>query len=336
MRGVALSVSEKDSLHYLCLMRAIQDPKKRKLVKKKPVVTSQDPDFPESLLSAAIVDGGDNKPLRDSIAMYDNYLDQMRWLGSQGFTQSQPTVYGGFMNRLGSGQGADPSWENQEDKKFVVDRTGRSSFYSNYSDKPVGDERVYDLDNPEDAAYVSSLRDGDSFYEYDDEGFGRYVQDDMDRYFDPGSNSFISRERPPDVLFRDDMQHAGTAVFKSPLGETYTLGVYAKPDGYDEYKRRQRTMGGIKPVGPRAIKTEYKQPEIVETPPTPMLTGRQAIQIGKVAQDRENARYGQVLDKEYYWDDDLKRWQMRPVDEERLGKPFPKDDRKYRLIKASF
>ena len=53
-------------------MRSIQDPKKRKLIDKKPVVTSQDPDFPVSLLSAAVVDGGDNKPLRDSIAMYDN------------------------------------------------------------------------------------------------------------------------------------------------------------------------------------------------------------------------------------------------------------------------
>lgn len=93
---------------------------------------------------------------------------------------------------------------------------------------------------------------------------------------------------------------------------------------------------GMKPIGPSPIKTDYKQPEIIETPPTPMLTGRQAVQVGRVAQDRENARYGQVLDKEYYWDDDLKRWQMRPVDEERLGRPFPRTDRKYRLIKASF
>ena len=29
MRGVALSVFEKDSLHYLCLMRAITDPTKK-------------------------------------------------------------------------------------------------------------------------------------------------------------------------------------------------------------------------------------------------------------------------------------------------------------------
>ena len=94
----------------------------------------------------------------------------------------------------------------------------------------------------------------------------------------------------------------------------------------------------LESIGPKKIDidTGYEQPEIIETPPTPVLTGRQAVQIGRVAQDRENARYGQVLDKEYYWDDDLKRWQMRPVDEERLGKPFPKDDRKYRLIKASF
>jgi hypothetical protein len=95
-------------------------------------------------------------------------------------------------------------------------------------------------------------------------------------------------------------------------------------------------LRSLDPVGLKTIDTGYSQPEIIETPPTPMLTGRQAVQVGRVAQDRENARYGQVLDKEYYWDDDLKRWQMRPVDEERLGKPFPRNDRKYRLIKASF
>ena len=55
-----------DSLYYLCLMRSIQDPKKKKPAAKKPVVTSQDPDFPVSLLSAAVVAMGGMKPIGPS------------------------------------------------------------------------------------------------------------------------------------------------------------------------------------------------------------------------------------------------------------------------------
>ena len=289
--------------------------------KKKPTIQGV------NVLKAAVVGGEDNKAFNDSVAMYENYLDQMRWLQDQGFTQSAPTTYGGFMGRLGSGQGADSSWERQEDKKFVVDRTGRTGFYSNYSDKPVGDERVYDLDNPEDAAYVASLRDGDSFYEYDDEGFGKYVQDDMDTYFDPESNKFVRRQRPPDMLFREDMQQAGTATFKSPLGETYTLGVYAKPEGYDQYKKAKNRVGKVTPIAAKQLQNTYEKPALKPMTPVKTPKGRATVQVGKLAQDQKNARYGQVLDKEYYWDRELKKWQMRPVDEERKGQP---------MIRASF
>ncbi len=77
----------------------------------------------------------------------------------------------------------------------------------------------------------------------------------MDTYFDPESNKFVGRQRPPDMLFREDMQQAGTATFKSPLGETYTLGVYAKPEGYDQYKRAKDRVGKIPPFDPKKIKT---------------------------------------------------------------------------------
>ena len=61
--------------------------------------------------------------------------------------------------------------------------------------------------------------------------------------------------------------------------------------------------------------------------PVKKQKGRVTVQVGKLAQDQKNARYGQVLDKEYYWDNELKKWQMRPVDEERKGQP---------MIRASF
>lgn len=241
-------------------MRSIQDPKKRRLIQRSPVVTSQDPDFPESLLS----DTNQRKALGDSIAAYDRYMKTLKYLDERGYNEVLDT-------------------ENLE-----VD----DSFGYGYDPQ---NRVMYDLANYEDVDYGNITPSGARFFNHQ-EGFPTLV------------------------------------------------AVFEKPKGYDEYKgikppasyTRPSDLEELKPIGPKVIKTSYEQPDIVETPPTPMLTGRQAVQIGRVAHDRDNARYGQVLDKEYYWDDDLKRWQMRPVDEERLGKPFPKDDRKYRLIKASF
>jgi hypothetical protein len=241
-------------------MRSIQDPKKKKLTQKSPSVTSQDPDFPESLLS----DINQRKSLNDSIAAYDRYMEKVKYLDEKGYDEVLDTENFEVADRFGSGY--DPQ-----------NRT------------------TYELANYKDVVYGGMTPSGVRFFNHE-EGIPRLV------------------------------------------------AVFEKPKGYDEHKgikqpasfTRPADLGELKPIGPRAIKTDYKQPEIIETPPTPMLTGRQAVQVGRVAQDRENARYGQVLDKEYYWDDDLKRWQMRPVDEERLGRPFPRTDRKYRLIKASF
>lgn len=241
-------------------MKSIQDPKKKKLTEKKPVVTSQDPDFPGSLLS----DTNQRKALADSVAAYDRYMKTLKYLDERGFNEMLDTE----------------NLEVTDDFTYGYDPQNRI---------------MYDLANYEDVAY-------------------------------------------------GDITPSGARFFNHQEGFPALVAVFEKPKGYDEYKgikppasyTRPSDLEELKPIGPRAIKTSYEQPEIIETPPTPMLTGRQAVQVGRVAQDRENARYGQVLDKEYYWDDDLKRWQMRSVDEERLGKPFPKDDRKYRLIKASF
>jgi len=207
-------------------MRSIQDPKKKKTKEKKPIVTSQDPDFPESLLS-------DSK---------------VNWLLDNGFYE-RPND--GKNSRTALERGTNNTHMFITPPGFSVEQAGTPTRVSLW-ERQVGPN-----------AFENYF-----LYEFDNEA----QQDD-------------------------------------------TL---------------------LDPIVPKTIDTGYVQPDIIETPPTPMLTGRQAIQIGRVAQDRENARYGQVLDKEYYWDDDLKRWQMRPVDEERLGNPFPKDDRKYRLIKASF
>jgi hypothetical protein len=219
-------------------VRSIQDHKKKKTKEKKPIVTSQDPDFPESLL------GGTERRL-DGLTQR-----KIDWLLDNGFYQ-RPNDGKNSRTQLEAGT------NNQHRFIFLPD----------------------------------SLR-GESHYDL------------------PIRSSLWERSVGPNEF------------------ENYFL--------YEHEEEAQPTYAPLKPIGPEKINTSYEQPEIIETPPTPMLTGRQAVQIGRVAHDRDNARYGQVLDKEYYWDDDLKRWQMRPVDEERLGKPFPKDDRKYRLIKASF
>lgn len=241
-------------------MKSIQDPKKKKLTEKKPVVTSQDPDFPESLLS----DTNQRKALADSVAAYDRYMRTLKYLDERGYNEMLDTE----------------NLEVTDDFTYGYDPQNRI---------------MYDLANYEDVAY-------------------------------------------------GDITPSGARFFNHQEGFPALVAVFEKPKGYDEYKgikppasyTRPSDLEELKPIGPRAIKTSYEQPEIIETPPTPMLTGRQAVQVGRLALDRENSRYGQLLDKEYYWDDDLKRWQMRSVDEERLGRPFPKDDRKYRLIKASF
>lgn len=265
-------------------MRSIQDPKKRKLKEKKPIVTSQDPDFPESLLSNENLDPPHGygkisrdwdliklyESKRDEIEAYDRFLNDLEWLERNGY--------------------------------FVPEVD-----YINTKVVPIN------LDGEHEAATWDQKDD---------------VPDWLKKTRDAGGG-YIKYVRPEWWDTQDE--------------ETgYALVKVTKPDIYDEYKKmtqqgmNNKIMSTLSPIGPKRIDSKYRQPEIIETPPTPMPTGRQAVQIGRVAQDRENARYGQVLDKEYYWDDDLKRWQMRPVDEERLGRPFPKTDRKYRLIKASF
>jgi len=265
-------------------MRSIQDPKKRRLIQKSPVVTSQDPDFPESLLSNDNLDppyGYGNierdsdliklyESKRDEFEAYDRFLNDLEWLERNGY----------FVPEVG-----------YFDTKIVpINLDGEHEAVTNSQSDNFPD-------------WHKKMRDSGGWY-----------------------NTFVRPE-----WWETQDEETGYALIHMP-----------KPELYDEYKKlaqqetKNKIMSTLNPVGPKAIDTSYSQPEIIETPPTPMLTGRQAVQIGRVAQDRENARYGQVLDKEYYWDDDLKRWQMRPVDEERLGKPFPKDDRKYRLIKASF
>jgi len=303
-------------------MRSIQDPKKRRLIQKSPVVTSQDPDFPESLLSDP------NKPVT-----YDSKIKLRR----DGFTQDNDehwfkmlpdgTIVRAIYNPPPHGYG-----NVQKDSDFIKLYESKRDEFEGY-DRFLSDLEWLEKNGyfvPE-VGYVNTKfapinLDGE--HEAVTRGQSDNLPDWYKKMRDSGGN-YIKFVRPEWWETQDD--------------ETgYALVLMDKPDLYDEYKKlsqqevRNRIMSTLDPIGPKAIDTGYSQPEIIETPPTPMLTGRQAVQVGRVAQDRENARYGQVLDKEYYWDDDLKRWQMRPVDEERLGKPFPKDDRKYRLIKASF
>ena len=224
-------------------MRSITDPKKKKTKEKKPIVTSQDPDFPESLLY-------------------------------------------------------DPNQDPDFPESLLSDLRNRKADWL--------------LDN--------------GFYERPNDG--KNSRTALER----GTNNTHMFITPPG--FSDEQ--AGTPTRVSLWEKQVGPNAFENYFLYEFDNEAQQDGTPLDPIGPKAIDTGYVQPEIIETPPNPMLTGRQAVQIGRVAQNRENARYGQVLDKEYYWDDDLKRWQMRPVDEERLGKPFPKDDRKYRLIKAKF
>tara|TARA_Y100000385_G_scaffold291135_1_gene367412 strand:+ start:2290 stop:3240 length:951 start_codon:yes stop_codon:yes gene_type:complete len=316
-------------------MRSIQDPKKRKLTDKGPVVTSQDPDFPESLLGGPpqkkidwLLNNGFHQRPNDG----KNSRTALEWGTNNTHTFITPP---GFSDEQAGTPTSVSLWEKQ---------VGPNAFenYFLYEDtnprKALGDSvAAYDR-------YMKAL-------EYlDERGFNEVIDTEHLEVADNYLSGYDYKNRIGyDLANYEDVAYgnitpSGARFFNHQNGSPALVAVFEKPKGYDEYKSikqpasytRPPDLEDLRPIGPRVIKTSYEQPDIVETPPTPMPTGRQAVQIGRVAQDRENARYGQVLDKEYYWDDDLKRWQMRPVDEERIDKPFPKEDRKYRLIKAKF
>ena len=259
----------------------------------------------------------ETKAFKDSAVMYENYIDQLEWLARNRFTQEGSPIYGGFMDRYGSGEGNDGTWSAGDDRLFALNQ-GRPAFYgADHKVYKMGS--FYDLKNPEDSAYVASLRDADTFWDYDSEGFARYNQEDRDSYYDKTSNRIISREQPPDLIFRDDMTQAATSSFGTPSGERYDLGIYAKPKGYDEHQKRKNRIQKIDSIPPKSISQKYSTPEILPMKDARKTTGRPAVQVGRLALDRANARYGQVLDSEYIWDQAKKKWQRREVDEERKG-----------------
>tara|TARA_R110002167_G_scaffold331775_1_gene538500 strand:- start:553 stop:1428 length:876 start_codon:yes stop_codon:yes gene_type:complete len=269
----------------------------------------------------------ETKAFKDSAAMYENYIDQLEWLARNRFTQDGTPIHGGFMDRYGSGEGNDGTWSAGADRFFAL-KQGSPGFYG--AEQKEGLEgmsaisKIYDLKNPEDSAYVASLRDADTFWNYDSEGFARYDQEGRDSYYDKTSNRMISREQPPDLIFRDDMAQAASTYFGTPSGERYALGIYAKPKGYDEYQKRKNRIQKIDSIPPKSISQKYSTPEILPMKDARKTTGRPAVQVGRLALDRANARHGQVLDSEYIWDQAKKKWQRREVDEERKGHPFIK------------
>ena len=134
----------------------------------------------------------------------------------------------------------------------------------------------------------------------------------------------------------DSVTPSGYRFFDSPLAYDdqvtsddfdQLIAVYEKPEGYDEYKKAQNRVGRATPIAAKQLQNTYDKPALKPMTPVKTPKGRATVQVGKLAQDQKNARYGQVLDKEYYWDRELKKWQMRPVDEERKGQP---------MIRASF
>jgi len=181
---------------------------------------------------------------------------------------------------------------------------------------------------------------------YEDQGDGFYTDREMDR---------VVNEEVPPSLFREGITPANRVAYWNPaLKDLVDVYLYDSPEmkkaaGREEPKREEiKTQGGddkltrlksvkvlkkkrgkmnpVRSLPARRIEPKYPEPEIKETS-TNIPMGRPTVQIGKVAQDRKNARYGQVLDREYYWDNELKKYQMRPVDEERKGQP---------MIRASF
>jgi len=181
---------------------------------------------------------------------------------------------------------------------------------------------------------------------YEDQGDGFYTDREMDR---------VVNEDVPPSLFREGITPANKVTYWNPaLKDLVDVYLYDSPEmkkaaGTEEpqreevkgqggdgkltrldpvkvLKKKRGKMNPVRSLPAREIETNYSEPEIKE-PSTRIPTGRPTVQIGKVAQDRKNARYGQVLDREYYWDNELKKYQMRPVDEERKGQP---------MIRASF
>jgi len=181
---------------------------------------------------------------------------------------------------------------------------------------------------------------------YEDQGGGFYTDREMDR---------VVNEEVPPSLFREGITPANKVTYWNPaLKDLVDVYLYDSPEmkkaaGTEEpkpadteqkvgegkltrlepvkvLKKKREKMNPVRSLPARRIETNYSEPGIKE-PSTRIPTGRPTVQIGKVAQDRKNARYGQVLDREYYWDNELKKYQMRPVDEERKGQP---------MIRASF
>lgn len=63
------------------------------------------------------------------------------------------------------------------------------------------------------------------------------------------------------------------------------------------------------------------KPEIVPPKPIYIPTGRRVVPVGTLDQSRSGSRTGQKLEREYYYDPVLRKYQQRVVDEERKGGP---------------
>jgi len=166
---------------------------------------------------------------------------------------------------------------------------------------------------------TSDLRVDDDAHVYDPEG----KSTDYDLYNSHGF--YFDSVTPSGYRFFDSPVAYGDEVISDDFDQL--IAVYEKPEGYDEYKKSKERVGRAAPIAAKQLQNSYEKPALKPMSPVKTPKGRATVQVGKVAQDKKNARYGQVLDREYYWDNNLKKWQMRPVDEERKGQP---------MIRASF
>ena len=82
---------------------------------------------------------------------------------------------------------------------------------------------------------------------------------------------------------------------------------------------RPKDLEALRSLDARPLPTP--KPQLASPAPLRIPTGRRVVPVGSLDQSRSGSRTGQKLEREYYYDPVLRKYQQRVVDEERKGGP---------------
>ena len=82
---------------------------------------------------------------------------------------------------------------------------------------------------------------------------------------------------------------------------------------------RPKDLEALRSLSARPLPTP--KPQLASPAPLRIPTGRRVVPVGSLDQSRSGSRTGQKLQREYYYDPVLRKYQQRVVDEERKGGP---------------